>query len=93
MWSIDSAIVVLFIVLVLFGAKRIPDLMRAVGRSLWDLQLKDVEKGMRIEEMLYPRRPMSRRDIRVNDAIALCFLLVGIGIIVIGLLTASARGH
>jgi len=44
MFGIDVWIVVLVVVLVLFGGKKIPELMRGVGRGMGELQ-KGIHEG------------------------------------------------
>lgn len=45
-----EALIVLLIVLVLFGARRLPDLARSLGRSLGEFR-KGREEGARVNEL------------------------------------------
>ncbi|MGA2051785.1 MAG: twin-arginine translocase TatA/TatE family subunit [Opitutales bacterium] len=48
-WSTPEIIVILFVVLLLFGAKRLPELARSVGKSLREFKkaASDVEDNFR----------------------------------------------
>jgi sec-independent protein translocase protein TatA len=55
----QELLIILLVVLVLFGAKRIPEVSRALGKGVADLRdaLSGVERELKGETLVPPRRP------------------------------------
>jgi sec-independent protein translocase protein TatA len=50
--GMQELLIILFIIVLLFGAKRIPEIMRGMGRGV-----KEFKEGMKDEEQRPPRGP------------------------------------